>query len=343
MALSSYQLGLLVLIVIVAYFLFRKRKKKPDTSASSGPKIYKYYEHKDGKGFTENRRYNGQEKCYPDYPAPSPFCDDPSFSRPMARDREANHEFRMLRMQYDTIIKRHNRISAKISRVNAAAREFGDISGPEMQEVVELCKKDILDAPALVEYAYKWAAMQGSDTVFMPTYYSFRRLAGIYEKQGKYEEAIDICEQAIRLGLDTADPKVNLAKRREKLIELAKKQGRQRNPVTQEEQPGPVGQPSTYEVNTSREELQAYEIIRSMAHELNMEDRITYKDTKSYLAILVDGNTRKWVCRLKLQSGPRWITFRPQKEGVDESERINQVEDLYQYRRKLVQIMKSLA
>lgn len=335
---DNYQIGLLVLIVLVVYLLFRKRKKK------QGQKIFKYYEHKNEKGFTEKRSYNGNDKCYPDYPAPSPFCDDPSFSRPMAKHREANHEFRMLRMEYDTAIKRHNRTSAKIRRVNAAAKEFDDVSGPEMQEVIDLCKKDIMDAPALVEYAYKWAAMKGSDTVFMPEYYSFRRLAGIYEKQGKYEEAIDICEQAIRLGLDNSDPKVSLAKRREKLIELAKKQGQKKNLVNEEEIPKPVTQTSSGSgVNTSRDELQAYEIIRSMAMEIKMEDRITYKDTKSYLAILVDGNVRKWVCRLSIQSGPRWIAFHPQNGGEAESERFNQVEDLYQYRKKLVSIMKSLA
>ncbi len=332
------QLVLLALIVLVVYLLFRKPKKKTEQTK---PKVFKLHEHADEKGFAVNRSYN-DGKCYPDYPAPSPFCDDPCFSNPMSKHREANHEFRMLRMQYDTAIKRHNRMAAKIRRVNAAAKEFNDISGPEMQEVIDLCKKDIMDAPALVEYAHKWAALLGADTVFMPTYESFRRLAGIYEKQGKYEEAIDICEQAIRLGLDNYDPKICLAKRREKLIELANKQNKQSNLVEEQKTNKPIVQSSSSGITTTREELQAYEIIRSMAHEIGMEDRITYKDTKSYLAILVDGNVRKWICRLEIQSGPRWITFRPQKEGESDSERINQVDDLYQYRKKLVSIMKSL-
>lgn len=334
---SKYQILLLALIALVVYLLIRKRKK-----GTNKPKVYKAYEHKGDRGFTEKRTYNGNGKCYPDYPAPSPFCDDPSFARPMYRDREANHEFRMLRMKYDTQIKRHNRISAKIRRVNTAAREFDDISGPEMREVIDLCKRDILDAPDLVEYAYKWAALKGSDTVFLPKYESFRRLVGIYEKQGKYEEAIDICDQAIRLGLDNYDPRICLAKRRKKLIELADKQKSQRNNIDEEEVYQPIKSSPSSGVSTTWEELQAYEIIRSMAHELRAEDRITYKDTKSYLAILVDGNTRKWICRLKIQSGPRWITFRPKREGEEESERINGTEDLYRYREKLVSIMKSL-
>ena len=57
----------------------------------------------------------------------------------------------------------------------------------------------------------------------------------------------------------------------------------------------------------------------------------------------MDGNVRKWICRLEIQSGPRWITFHPQNGEEAESERINQIEDLYQYRRKLVSIMKWMA
>lgn len=334
---DNYQLGLLALIVLVVYLLLRNRKKR-------SPKAKSIISNKSNSQniIINPKDYNGG-KCYPDYPAPSPFCDDPSFSRPLYRHREANHEFRMLRMEYDTAIKRHNRISAKIRRVNAAAKEFDDISGPEMQEVIDLCKRDIMDAPALVEYGYRYAAMQGLKSPCLPTYESFRRLAGIYEKQGKYEEAIDICDQAIRLGLNYYDSRISLTKRRQRLIELADKQKQRTNLVEDEDERQTFTRLSTSDIKTTREELQAYEIIRSMAHEIKMEDRITYKDTKSYLAILVDSNTRKWVCRLKIQSGPRWITFRPEKEGMDDSERINQVEDLYQYRKKLVSIMKSLS
>lgn len=334
---DSYQLGLLALIALVVFLLFRNRKKGSKKAKSTNTN------ESSNRNIKINPKDYNDGKCYPDYPAPSPFCDDPCFSRPLYRHREANHEFRMLRMEYDTAIKRHNRVSAKIRRVNAAAKEFDDISGPEMQEVIDLCKKDILDAPALVEYGYRYAAMRGWDSPCLPTYESFRRLVGIYEKQGKYEEAIDICDQAIRLGLDYYDPKISLTKRRQKLIELASRQKQRTNLVEDEEERPPVTRSTTSDIKTTRDELQAYEIIRSMAHEIKMEDRITYKDTKSYLAILVDGNTRKWVCRLKIQSGPRWITFRPEKEGIDDSERINQVEDLYQYRKKLVSIMKSLS
>ena len=332
---DSFRIFILALIVIVLICLIRtingKRVKSKEANQHPNRRI------KQNGGIVTHPEI---KRSYPDYGAPSPFCDDPCFSKPMKKDREANHAFRMLRLQYDTVIKRHNRMSARIRRVNMAAKEFNDISGSEMQEVIDLCKKDIQDAPDLVEYAIKWAALKGESVVYYPSYESFKRLAVIYEKQGKYEEAIDVCEQAIRLGLDNYDSKVSLEKKRKQLIELADKKSKQTNPVVSTEEL-PVKENAT--TNTTREELQAYEIIRSMATELKLQDRIAYKDTKSYLAVLMDGNVRAWICRLRLETGTRWITFRPQKDGKEENARINNIEDLYQYRKKLVTIMRELA
>lgn len=52
---------------------------------------------------------------------------------------------------------------------------------------------------------------------------AFRRLAMLYEKQGKFEESVKICRQAYRLGMDE----------RSRMVRMIKKAGR--NP-TQEEQ-----------------------------------------------------------------------------------------------------------
>ena len=331
---DNYQIGLLALIALVVYLLFRKRKKK------QGQKIFKYHEHKNDKGFTEKRSYNGTEKCYPDYPAPSPFCDDPSFSRPMAKHREANHEFRMLRMEYDTAIKRHNRTSAKIRRVNAAAREFDDVSGPEMQEVIDLCKRDIQDAPALMEYAKKWAAMQGSKTVYPPQYDSFRRLALIYERQGKYEEAIDVCNQAIQIGLEDVNSNISYKERRAKLIEKARGQDAQRNAAVTVTTPSM--EQTKKEVKTTREELETFEIVRAIGAEINVSDRITYKDTLSYFSIQLDGNSRAWICRIKVEAGPKWVTFHTMNNEKEDKVRISSPKDLYQYKEKIISVIQSL-
>ena len=118
---DSYQIGLLVFIVLVAYLLFRKRKKKVKEQQKPEMKIFRPHEYKKGEAYRGKRSHNGNEKCYPNYPAPAPFCDDPSFSLNYGQYREANHEFRMLRLEYDTIIKRHNRVSAKIKRVTKTA------------------------------------------------------------------------------------------------------------------------------------------------------------------------------------------------------------------------------
>jgi len=50
----------------------------------------------------------------------------------------------------------------------------------------------------------------------------------------------------------------------------------------------------------SEDKLQAFYIIKSMLADFIPLASITYKNTESYMAILLDGNVRKWICRVKL-------------------------------------------
>lgn len=62
-------------------------------------------------------------------------------------------------------------------------------------------------------------------------------------------------------------------------------------------------EPSTVKVTkivTTQEELEAYFIVKNLLKDtISMED-ITYKDTESYVNILLKGNVRKWICRFIL-------------------------------------------
>ncbi|RWZ59858.1 endonuclease [Halobacillus fulvus] len=60
-----------------------------------------------------------------------------------------------------------------------------------------------------------------------------------------------------------------------------------------------IGKP---EIITTEEEIQGFAIARLILSEVMDEDRIYYRDNKSYFNILVDNNIRKWVCRLGLNS-----------------------------------------
>jgi len=228
----------------------------------------------------------------------------------------------------------------RISRTAKAAREFKDYAGPETQEVIDLCLKDIQDAPKLMEYAKKWAAMQGSTIVFSPQYDSFRRLAIIYERQGKYVEAIDICNRAIELGIEDEGSSISLKERRKKLIEKAQQKSTQINaPLSTNEM---LAEPPKRKISTTREELESFEVIRAVAAEIGASSRITYRDTLSYFSIQLDGNSRLWICRIKVESGPKWVTFHPLEGEKESGIRINSPGDLYQYHDKIISVIQAL-
>ena len=72
----------------------------------------------------------------------------------------------------------------------------------EMQQVTDLCLQDIKLAPQILNYCKELANNYDDDNLerYLVSYPSFKRLAIIYEKQGNFKKAIDICKQAIELG-----------------------------------------------------------------------------------------------------------------------------------------------
>ncbi len=52
-------------------------------------------------------------------------------------------------------------------------------------------------------------------------------------------------------------------------------------------------------INTTEEEIQFYQIVRSLIMEHVELNRISYRDTESYFNVLLDNNGRKWICRVK--------------------------------------------
>ncbi len=63
---------------------------------------------------------------------------------------------------------------------------------------VRYCREDIEALPVFIE-AYKKTQLPED---FLPEIPSVIRLAIIYEKRGEYQDAIDLCNQAIHLGLE---------------------------------------------------------------------------------------------------------------------------------------------
>ncbi|MEO1084998.1 MAG: type I restriction endonuclease [Acidobacteriota bacterium] len=58
---------------------------------------------------------------------------------------------------------------------------------------------------------------------------------------------------------------------------------------------------------TTEEELEAYRIVRAIACQAVPIERVIFRDTKSYMGVLLDDNNRKPVCRLHFNSRQRYI------------------------------------
>ena len=84
---------------------------------------------------------------------------------------------------------------------------------------------------------------------------------------------------------------------------------------------------------TTDEEIEGYHIIRAILLPRIDAARINYKDTQTYFGILIDGNTRKWICRLFFDGKQKFI-IRRTADG-EERTNINSLEDLYSLKPQL--------
>ena len=94
---------------------------------------------------------------------------------------------------------------------------------------------------------------------------------------------------------------------------------------------------NNHKISTTVEELEAYAIIKSIFRTTIDLSHITYKDTESYFSILVDNNTRKWICRLALRT--KKILILPNKDKTHTKYELKSLDDLYLYSDKLTEVL----
>ena len=85
---------------------------------------------------------------------------------------------------------------------------------------------------------------------------------------------------------------------------------------------------------TTGEELEGFHIIRSMLRQKINANRIVYRDTQSYMGILVDDNNRKPICRLHLNGKKKYLSLF--NKDVEEKVEIKTVDDIYNYNEQLL-------
>jgi hypothetical protein len=87
---------------------------------------------------------------------------------------------------------------------------------------------------------------------------------------------------------------------------------------------------------TTQEEIESFMIIKSILRKKIAVNRISFKDTQSYLSILVDDNNRKLICRLYLNSQKKYLAF-IDSEKKESKHEISSLDDIYLFSEQLTQ------
>ena len=90
---------------------------------------------------------------------------------------------------------------------------------------------------------------------------------------------------------------------------------------------------------TTEEELEAYFIVKNLLVELADVHDITYKDTESYINVLYKGNTRKWICRLRLTDSVKYLIV-PDENKKETKYALQDIYDIRQYGSQLEEVLK---
>lgn len=85
---------------------------------------------------------------------------------------------------------------------------------------------------------------------------------------------------------------------------------------------------------TTFEEMSAFAVVKSILRKHLDVKRIAYRDTASYFGVLLDDNSRKWICRINLDSRNKHIIISDKdKNGVRHD--IETIDDIYNFEDEL--------
>ncbi|TYB72669.1 restriction endonuclease [Bizionia gelidisalsuginis] len=93
-------------------------------------------------------------------------------------------------------------------------------------------------------------------------------------------------------------------------------------------------------IETTEEEIEAYQIVVAILRRKLTKDRVIHRDTQSYFGILLDDNNRKPICRLHLNGGNKYISiFDDNKKEIKEP--IESIDDIYNYEKQLLNTVEN--
>ncbi|MGC4130614.1 MAG: type I restriction endonuclease [Bergeyella sp.] len=91
-------------------------------------------------------------------------------------------------------------------------------------------------------------------------------------------------------------------------------------------------------INTTEEEIEAFNIVVAILRRKIAKERIVYRDTQSYFGILLDDNNRKPITRLHLNGGVKYISLFD-KDKKETKEKIESIDDIYNFEKQLLDVI----
>lgn len=114
----------------------------------------------------------------------------------------------------------------------------------------------------------------------------------------------------------------------------------QQEPLSEPEEEAALGLPDTLEqgedqgdsggIVTTAEEIEAYEIVKSLLEGTVAAERVFIRDTKSYCGILLDDNNRKPLCRFSFRPGRKQIALLDADKHAQWID-MDSLDDIYQH------------
>ena len=104
--------------------------------------------------------------------------------------------------------------------------------------------------------------------------------------------------------------------------------------VEVEESDEPIEVEVESRIVTTAEELEGFYTVKSIVREVVAADRIGQRDTISYMSVVLDGSSRKPICRLHFNSAKKYLGLFDE-EGKHERIEIGSIDDIYEYTEQL--------
>jgi len=94
-------------------------------------------------------------------------------------------------------------------------------------------------------------------------------------------------------------------------------------------------------IETTEEELEAYNIVKAILRKQVAVDRIALRDTKSYCGVLLDDNNRKPLCRFHFNTKQKYIGLMENKNETRHP--IESVDDIFNFEDALIKTLSDYA